>query len=243
MSSKESRKKKKESETGVVAESYPVLKLPEINPLTDHQRDAFHAFDRNSNLVMAGAAGAGKTFIALYLALKLWEATGGKKRIVILRSVVPTRDMGFLPGTQEEKEAAYLSPYIGVVNEIFQSSAAFSYLVKGGHIKFMTTSFIRGITLNDCTIVVDEFQNCNFHELDSIMTRVGKNSRIIFSGDTNQSDFTSDRERTSVFNFLDIIERLKYFHRVDFTWEDCVRSSLVRDYLMTKDMISHEQKA
>lgn len=236
--SKVSRKKKKEEAAVTTADSFQMPTIPEIVPLTDHQKEVFDAFERNSNLVLAGAAGSGKTFVALALALKLWAATNGKKKIVILRSVVPTRDMGFLPGTQEEKEAAYLSPYVGVVNEIFQSGGSFQALVKGGHIKFMTTSFIRGITLNDSIIIVDEFQNCNFHELDSIMTRVGKNSRIIFSGDTNQSDFTSEKERASVFKFLDILDRLKYFKRVDFTWEDCVRSSIVRDYLMTKDMLA-----
>ena len=235
--SKVSRKKKKE-ELPVAAESFQIPTIPEIVPLTPHQKEVFDAFHRNSNLVLSGAAGSGKTFVALALALQHWAETGGKKKIVIIRSVVPTRDMGFLPGTQEEKEAAYLGPYVGIVNEIFQSGAAFAGMVKSGHIKFMTTSFIRGITLNDSILIVDEFQNCNFHELDSIMTRVGKNSRIIFSGDTKQSDFTSEKERASVFHFLDILDRLKYFKRVDFTWEDCVRSSIVRDYLMTKEMLA-----
>lgn len=236
--------RKKKTEEAVAETTTPeALSIPaDFTPLTKHQSDALDAFERSCNMVLAGAAGAGKTYVALSLALRYLAANHFKKKLIIVRSVVPTRDMGFLPGTQAEKEAAYQTPYIGVVNEIFGSSTAYSTLVKSGVLKFMTTSYIRGITINDAVVVVDEFQNCNFHELDSIITRMGKNARILFCGDTLQSDFTSERERQSVFKFLEIIDKLKYFKRIDFTWEDCVRSSLVRDYLMTKEMITHEQK-
>lgn len=209
--------------------------MRDIKPITDSQIEAYDQWDRGRNLILSGAAGSGKTFIALYLALQEL-IKNRKKRLVILRSVVPTRDIGFLPGTQEEKEAAYLTPYIGVISEIFKNNPTlFTSFLKNGTIEFLTTSYIRGITLKDAIVVVDEFQNCNFHELDSIITRIGKGSRVIFSGDYYQSDFTNRKEKEGIGEFLKIIESLKHFKKIEFTWKDCVRSGMVRDYLMTKE--------
>ena len=209
--------------------------MRDIKPITDSQIEAYEQWDRGRNLILSGAAGSGKTFIALYLALQEL-IKNRKKRLVILRSVVPTRDIGFLPGTQEEKEAAYLAPYIGVISEIFKNNPTlFTSFLKNGTIEFLTTSYIRGITLKDAIVVVDEFQNCNFHELDSIITRIGKGSRVIFSGDYYQSDFTNRKEKEGIGEFLKIIESLKHFKKIEFSWKDCVRSGMVRDYLMTKE--------
>lgn len=209
--------------------------MQHIKPITDSQKKAYEYWSKGNNLILSGAAGSGKTFIAIYLALQEL-INNRKKRLVILRSVVPTRDIGFLPGTQEEKEAAYLTPYIGVVSEIFNNNPSlFSSFIKNGTIEFLTTSFIRGITLKNAIVVVDEFQNCNFHELDSIITRIGKGSRVIFSGDYYQSDFTNRKEKEGIGEFLKIVERLKHFEKVEFDWKDCVRSGMVRDYLMTKE--------
>lgn len=209
--------------------------MRDIRPITDSQIEAYEQWDRGRNLILSGAAGSGKTFIALYLALQEL-IKNRKKRLVILRSVVPTRDIGFLPGTQEEKEAAYLTPYIGVISEIFKNNPTlFTSFLKSGTVEFLTTSYIRGITLKDAIVVVDEFQNCNFHELDSIITRIGKGSRVIFSGDYYQSDFTNRKEKEGIGEFLKIIESLKHFKKIEFTWKDCVRSGMVRDYLMTKE--------
>lgn len=209
--------------------------MRDIKPITDSQIEAYEQWDRGRNLILSGAAGSGKTFIALYLALQEL-IKNRKKRLVILRSVVPTRDIGFLPGTQEEKEAAYLTPYIGVISEIFKNNPTlFTSFLKNGTIEFLTTSYIRGITLKDAIVVVDEFQNCNFHELDSIITRIGKGSRVIFSGDYYQSDFTNRKEKEGIGEFLKIIESLKHFKKIEFSWKDCVRSGMVRDYLMTKE--------
>lgn len=213
--------------------------MQHIRPITASQEMAYDYWESGNNLILSGAAGSGKTFIALYLALQELIKYR-KKRLVIVRSVVPTRDIGFLPGTQEEKEAAYLSPYIGVISEIFNNNPTlFTSFIKNGTIEFLTTSFIRGITLKDAIIVVDEFQNCNFHELDSVITRVGKGSRVIFSGDYYQSDFTNKRDKRGISEFMKIIEKLKNFKKVEFNWEDCVRSGMVREYLMIKEkMIS-----
>jgi phosphate starvation-inducible PhoH-like protein len=212
------------------------LNLKKIEPLTESQQKFFDAFDSDHNVILSGSAGAGKTFIALAKALELVIKSKFKKRLVIVRSVVPTRDMGFLPGTQGEKEAAYTVPYISIVNDLFGDGKAWETLVKKGAIRFITTSYIRGITLNNSVIVVDEFQNMVGRELDSIITRVGENSRIIFCGDVYQTDFDKKNERGGANQFLEILNDLSYFKHIEFTWDDIVRSGLVRDYIMTKEL-------
>lgn len=212
--------------------------LQGYQPITKNQEIAFQAWDDGDHLVLAGTAGTGKTFIALYLALdSLLEPDTQYNKIVIIRSVVPTRDQGFLPGSQKEKEEAYAIPYKQICGELFGDPQAYNKMVSAKQVYFESTSFIRGQTFNDALIVVDEMQNLNFHELDSVITRVGKNCRIIFCGDYKQSDFKREDEREGILKFLRIIEHMNDFTTVTFGWQDIVRSGLVRDYIMTKEML------
>ena len=213
--------------------------LLQHDPLTTNQEVAFKSWDDGDNLVLTGSAGTGKTFMALYLALEDVLEEQEYDRLVIVRSMVPTRDMGFLPGTKEEKEDAFTSPYKNICNELFGDKASYNKMLTSGQISFDSTSFIRGTTYDNCVIVVDEMQNLNFHELDSVITRVGKQSKIIFSGDFKQSDFKFDDEKNGIIRFLQIVEQLKNFTIVNFGWEDIVRSDFVRDYIMTKEMLRY----
>lgn len=182
------------------------------------------------------------TFLALNFGLRavLKDDTYGDKKqhkVVIFRSAVATRPIGFLPGNLKEKIEEFAGPYKGLCSELLNDPDAFTKLSASGVLQFETTSYIRGLTINDAVIIVDEMQNLNFHELDSVITRVGKNCRIIFCGDYNQSDFKEGTEREGLLEFLNIIEHMNNFSIVSFTWEDIVRSGLVRDYIMTKEMI------
>jgi len=211
------------------------IQIQEIAPLTQNQVRAFDAYNDGYNLLMHGVAGTGKTFCALYLALK--EIFSGKsfyKKIVIVRSAVPTRTMGFLPGRLDEKLAEYEVPYKALMSEICGSGGAYEVLKKHELIEFMSTSYVRGITLTDCIVIVDEMNNLNFHELDSIITRVGQNCKIIFCGDYRQTDFTKGIEKKGIHDFMDIIENLNSFECVEFDVDDIVRSDLVREYLIEK---------
>ena len=214
--------------------------LTEIEPFTTNQELAFQAWDDGYNLVLAGCAGTGKTFLAMYFALEdVLDPDTFYDEVVIVRSMVPTRDMGFLPGTKQEKEEAYTAPYLAICEQLFEDRNSYNKATIQNKIRFESTSFIRGTTWDNCIIVVDEMQNLNFHELDSVITRVGENTKIIFCGDYRQSDFKFDDEKQGIHKFLAICEQLRKFKVITFDWEDIVRSDFVRDYLMTKEMLGY----
>jgi phosphate starvation-inducible protein PhoH len=208
------------------------LILTEKEPLTHNQ---LIAFESSKNLVLCGVAGTGKTYISLYISLddlykKLYE------KIVLVRSAVSTREMGFLPGSEKEKSAVYEEPYKNICNELFERGDAYEILKKSSMVNFMTTSFIRGVTLRNATIIVDECQNMSFHELDSIITRVGEGCRIIFCGDFKQTDFTEkSRERSGLPDFLKVLRAMEDFDIIDFTVTDIVRSGFVKKYIIAKE--------
>jgi len=212
--------------------------LLEFDPITDNQKTAFDLWEEGENLILAGSAGTGKTFIALYLALeKMLERSTEYDKIIIVRSIVAVREVGYLPGKLDDKIAVFEAPYRAIVEELFDDKAVYNKLTNNKQIQFETTSFVRGRTFDRSIIVVDEMQNLNFHELDSIMTRVGENSRIVFCGDYLQSDFTKESDRLGIMKFLQIIDRMKDFTTIQFGWDDIVRSGIVRDYIMTKEMM------
>jgi len=212
--------------------------LPSFEPKTENQSIACDSWDENDNLILAGSAGTGKTYLAMSLGLEeVLDKETPYKNLTIVRSIVPTRDIGFLPGNEEEKKDAYTAPYRGILTEILGDKDAWSKLNQTGSISFESTSFIRGITFTDSIIIVDEMQNLTFHELDSVITRLGDNCRIIFCGDYQQSDFRFKDEKEGLVPFINILEQLKHFTLISFGWEDIVRSGIVRDYIMTKEMM------
>jgi phosphate starvation-inducible protein PhoH len=214
------------------------FRLNQIEPLTENQRLTFEKYHDGKNLLLHGIAGTGKSFLSTYLALQSILSDGSRyKKLVIVRSVVPTRDMGFLPGNNKEKSKVYEAPYQAIFTELFGRGDAYEYLKQKGLVDFISTSFIRGITLNDCIIVVDEIANMTLHELDSVITRVGKNCRILFCGDFRQSDFTREHERNGLIDFMRILNRMKSFEYVDFTENDIVRSAMVKEYIIAKDRL------
>ena len=175
--------------------------------------------------------------MSLYLGLNEVFGKSNHKKLVIIRSVVPTRDLGFLPGTVEEKLSAFETPYQQMCTELFKDKNSYETLKTKHQIEFLSTSYIRGTTFNDSILIIDECQNLTFHELDSIITRVGHNCRIIFCGDYYQSDFKQAKDKAGIIEFINIIEHLNSFSVIEFDWKDIVRSDFVRDYIMTKEML------
>ncbi len=211
--------------------------LKKVKPITNNQQLTFDAFNDEKNLILHGCAGTGKTFIALYNALDaILSHRVEQRKVVLVRSMLPIRDIGFLPGSQEEKSAVYNEPYVALMNELFPGVENPYELAKYQDIlEFLPTSYIRGITLTDSIIIVDECQNLNFHELDTIITRVGENSRIIFSGDFMQTDLTRVNEQKGIIDFMDIVKNMNSFSLIDFKEEDIVRSGLVKEYIVAKN--------
>jgi predicted ribonuclease YlaK len=212
-----------------------------IEPLTPAQEKVFEYWGEDKNLFMYGAAGTGKTFVALYLALKdVLNETTPYDKVYLVRSLVATREIGFLPGDHEDKSSLYQIPYKNMVKYMFEMPDDNSFEMLYGNLKgqetisFWSTSFIRGTTLDRAIVIVDECQNLNFHELDSIITRVGEDTKIIFCGDVQQSDLVKTNERNGVLNFMSILQTMKEFGMVEFGVEDIVRSGLIRSYLISK---------
>ena len=213
----------------------------DVNPITENQQLFFDEWAKQKNLFAYGAAGTGKTFIALYLALKeVMNEESPYEKVYIVRSLVSTREIGFLPGTHEDKSELYQIPYKNMVRYMFEmpDDTSFDMLYENlkhqETISFWSTSFLRGTTLDDAIVIVDECQNLNFHELDSIITRVGQDSKIVFCGDVNQSDLQRTNERNGILDFQRILEGMDEFSMVEFGINDIVRSGLVKSYLISK---------
>jgi predicted ribonuclease YlaK len=212
-----------------------------IDPLTDNQERLFDSYDSGKNIVAYGAAGTGKTFITLYNALQdVLNEKSPYEKIYIVRSLVATREIGFLPGDHEDKSSLYQIPYKNMVKYMFEMPTdsdfemLYGNLKNQGTISFWSTSFIRGTTLDNAVIIVDEFQNLNFHELDSIITRVGENTKIMFCGDATQSDLVKTNEKNGIIDFMRILHQMPSFDIIEFGLEDIVRSGLCKEYLVAK---------
>ena len=186
--------------------------LREIEPLTPNQQLLFNSYESGKNIVAYGCAGTGKTFITLYNAIKdvLDEKTPYEK-VYVVRSLVATREIGFLPGEHEDKSWLYQLPYKAMVKYMFEMRTDADFQMLYANLKaqdtidFWSTSFIRGTTFDKAIIIVDEFQNLNYHELDSIMTRVGQDSKIMFCGDATQTDLTRENDKNGIVDFMRIL--------------------------------------
>ena len=215
--------------------------LLDIKPLTPSQEKVFEAWEKQKNMFLFGAAGTGKSFVTMYLALRdiLDEKTPYNK-LYVVRSLVPTREIGFLPGDHEDKANLYQIPYKNMVRFMFEMPDDPSFEMLYANLKaqdtvsFWSTSFIRGTTIDNSIVLVDESENLNFHELDSIITRLGVNSRIIFAGDATQTDLTKAHEKTGIMDFKKIIDDMDEFESIEFGIDDIVRSGLVKSYLISK---------
>ncbi len=214
-----------------------------VSPLTENQKTAFEAYKKdNKSLILHGSAGTGKTFISIYLALEqvLEKANRQYNKLYVIRSVVPTRDIGYLPGDKQEKIEVYEDPYMSICAELFECKDAYEKLKQQGVVEFLPTSFVRGITFDNSIIIIDECQNLNFHELDSVITRIGKDCKILFCGDFYQTDFVRENEKQGLKKFIKILNHLPQFANIEFSCDDIVRSDLVKSYILAKNELREQ---
>lgn len=211
--------------------------LKTFDPLTDNQKAFFDAYKRGDYFIaLHGVAGTGKTFCALYKALEeVLDKANPFKKIIIVRSAVPSREVGHLPGSIDEKTEIYRQPYQQICHTLFGRHDAYQRLEEQHYIEFISTSFIRGMSFDDAIIIVDEMQNLTFEEIDTVMTRVGYRSKIIWCGDYRQTDLNKKKnDMSGILKFFDIAHHMRAFTRFEFTADDIVRSSLVKDYILAK---------
>lgn len=214
--------------------------LKKINPLTENQKNTFDSYEDGQHMLLVGTAGTGKSFLSIYLGMRDIMENKTQEKMIIVRSVVPTRDIGFLPGSNKEKSKVYEAPYYSIFSEIFGRGDAYEYLKSKNIVEFMTTSFVRGITINNCIIIVDEFQNMTANELHSVFTRIGKNCRVVFAGDIKQNDINGKKEESGFKDFFKVIDRMGDFDVIEFDRNDIVRSQLVKSYIIAREELEEQ---
>lgn len=238
------RKKIKTKESEFILEEEPkkprkqklaknLYSVQEIRPLTNNQATSFEEYERGQHLMLSGSAGTGKSFLAMFFALHSMQ-NENKKKIYIVRSAVAVRDLGFMPGSLADKISLYEPVYKNITRELTGKPDLYDKLKEEDMLEFISTSYLRGLTIDNSIIIVDEFSNLTFHELDSIITRVGFDTRIIFSGDFEQTDLKNKSEKQGVLDFMYIIGKMKSFSIINFEIDDIVRSGIVKEYLLTK---------
>ena len=222
---------------GPRTKKWTVHDIKAIKPKTDTQADLFESYFQGNNIVASGFPGTGKTYISMWLALNsILSEEHAQKKLVIVRSAVASREIGFLPGSKEEKMEPFEAPYKDILHDLIGKSRAYEDMVDAGKIEFMPTSYLRGLTWDNCVVVVDEIQNMSAQEIHTIMTRVGKNTRVIVCGDTSQNDLEGKRfEASGMSDFLRIAERVNSFDTIPFTKHDIIRSGFVKEWILAKE--------
>jgi phosphate starvation-inducible protein PhoH len=212
------------------------FRLKKIGPMTDTQSDVFDSYYENYNLFLFGCAGTGKTYISLYLALKeVLNPNSPYRKVYVVRSSVPSRDMGFMPGKLQDKMAVYEAPYIAMLNDLFGRGDAYQIASQKGVFEMISTSFLRGVTFENAIVIADEIQNCSFQELDTLITRIGNNTRLILCGDIEQCDLIRSKyDISGLPQFMQILDGMDSFDFIEFQAEDIVRSGLVKEYILQK---------
>jgi len=214
------------------------LELRSTQPITDNQAKTFRYYNDGYHLSLLGCAGTGKTYISLYLAVKeVLEGKTGKRKVVIIRTPQSSKEIGFLPGTEKQKLEVYEAPYKAIFNELFGRGDAYEILKQKGILEFSGTSFLRGTTIDDSVVVVDEVQNQKYQEIRTVLTRLGERSRIIICGDTKQDDLTSERyhENSGIHDMLRVFDELDSVKQVEFVEDDIVRGEFVRDFIIAEN--------
>lgn len=235
---KMTKKSKNKSYSNETQKKAAHFELRHIKPLTPNQEKTFNLYRQGYHLMLHGAPGTGKTFCALYLALnEILTGNSQYDKIIIIRSVVPSRDMGFLPGSMKEKIQVYEEPYREICDTLFGRGDGYDILKMKGLVHFTSTSFLRGITFNNSIVVLDEAQNLESHETHTVMTRLGDNSKIIICGDFKQTDLIKKYEKEGITRLMKIIGEINTFSHIQFETQDIIRSGLVRDYILAKEKL------
>ena len=216
------------------------FELKNIDPITDNQVRTFKAYSQDKNLLLHGCAGTGKTFITMFLALdEIADRQSKKRKLIIIRTAQPSKQIGFLPGTEKQKLEVYEAPYKAICAELYQRADAYDILKQKGIIEFHSTSFLRGTTIDDAIVLVDECQNQAYQELRTVITRLGENSKLILCGDTKQDDLTSERfkESSGLREIMRVFDEMDSLTQIQFEVDDIVRSGFVKSFIVAENRL------
>lgn len=207
--------------------------LKAIKPLNEPQKQMFESYFTDNFIVANGSAGTGKSFSAIFLALNdVLSKDRPQKKLIIVRSAVPSREIGHLPGTEDEKLEPYEAPYKDIFAELLGRKVAYDKMKKQGVVEFVPTSFIRGLTWDNAVVVVDEVQNMTFYEINSVITRIGANSKLIVIGDQIQTDlYRRKNDQSGISEFIRVADLMEEFDHIVFTKHDIVRSAFVKSWI------------
>lgn len=202
-----------------------------VKCLNERQKEFQNSIRQKEITITTGLAGSGKTFLALYNALKLLEQ--GYKKIILVKSVttVPEEEIGFLPGSVEQKMQPFIMSYTGNLNKLVGEKET-EQLFKDKIVEILPLAYIRGINIDDSIVILDEAQNLTLNTFKSIITRIGNNSKYIIMGDTEQIDM-KDKNKSSLIQVMDLFKDSEQVGTIKFTDEDCVRNPII-PYLLEK---------
>jgi phosphate starvation-inducible protein PhoH and related proteins len=217
---------------------YPII-LKKVDPRTANQEKIFDRFDEGKHLYIHGTAGTGKTYVACYLAMDAILNHGDFEELVIIRSAVPSRRQGFLPGNEEEKNEIFEVPYENLFTKLFDGDRPYQNLKSSNKVRFISTSYLRGITLENCVVLIEEVQNMNDGEIDTVMTRLGENCRAIICGDTAQNDLFYMHEDSCIDKLSKVVRKMPSFSVIEMKPEDICRNGLVREWLLSKASVQN----
>lgn len=210
--------------------------LKKIRPKTESQRMLMESFMNGNNVVASGYPGTGKTYLSLWLALHaILDNDSEYNKVVIVRSAVASREIGFLPGTKEEKMEPFEAPYKDILGDLIGRNA-YEDMRDAGKLEFMPTSYLRGLTWDNCVVIIDEIQNLSWMEIHTVITRLGKNSKLLVCGDQSQNDLEGKRfEESGMGKFLQVAAHISRIDIVNFVKEDVVRSGFVKEWIIAKE--------
>ena len=198
-----------------------------IKARTENQRRLVNSFNSNDLLFAVGPAGSGKTYTAIALAVKALKLRL-VKRIVLSRPAVEAGEkLGFLPGDMKEKIDPYLQPLYDALMDMIPAVKLKEYM-ENGTIQIAPLAFMRGRTLNNAFVILDEAQNTTTNQLKMFLTRMGENAKFVVTGDVTQIDLPNP-QNSGLVQAMRILKGIKGIERIDFTIKDIVRHRLVQD--------------
>ena len=211
-----------------------------ITARTENQQLLVKAFENNDLVFATGPAGSGKTFVAIALAVKALKNKEVRKIILSRPAVEAGEKLGFLPGEMKDKLDPYLQPLYDALQDMIPAAKLKEYM-ENNVIQIAPLAFMRGRTLNDAVIILDEAQNTTTHQIKMFLTRLGMNAKMIVTGDVTQIDLPPSTT-SGLIQAMQILKGVNGIGKIEFTKKDIVRHKLVQRIVEAYDKFDDKRK-